>query len=61
MQTNSSEFLQRLSGAIEDAARGASPSVVSVGLDGRTGTGVVIDGEGHILTASHVVRRLDET
>lgn len=61
MQTNSSEFLQRLSGAIEDAARSASPSVVSVGLDGRTGTGVVIDGAGHILTASHVVRRLDET
>ncbi len=42
-------------------AASASQSVVSVGLDGRTGTGVVIDGEGHILTASHVVRRLDET
>ena len=61
MQTNNSEFLQQLSGAIEDAARSASPSVVSVGLDGRTGTGVVVDSDGHILTASHVVRRLDET
>ncbi len=39
----------------------ASQSVVSVGIDGRTGTGVVIDSEGRILTAAHVVRRLDET
>jgi len=61
MQTNSSEFLQQLSGAIEDVAKSASQSVVSVGLDRRSGTGVVVDGEGHILTASHVVRRLEET
>src|SRR5271157_3098336 len=61
MQSNSSEFLQRLSGAIEDAAMSASPSVVSVGSDGRSGTGVVVDAQGHILTASHVVRRLEET
>jgi len=61
MQSNGSEFLQRLSGAIEDVARSASASVVSVGSDGRSGTGVVIDAEGHILTASHVVRRLEET
>jgi len=61
MQTNSSEFLQRFSGAIEEVAKGASPSVVSVGADGRSGTGVVVDGEGHILTAGHVVSRLEET
>jgi S1-C subfamily serine protease len=60
MQTNSSEFLQRLSGAIEDVTRSASASVVSVGLNGRSGTGVVMDSEGHILTAHHVVHRLDE-
>jgi serine protease Do len=61
MQVNSSEFLQRFSGAIEDVARSASPSVVSVGVDGRSGTGVVVDSEGHILTAGHVVSRLDQT
>jgi len=61
MQANSSEFLQRFSGAIEDVARSASPSVVSVGFDGRSGTGVVVDGEGHILTAGHVVSRLEQT
>ncbi|HME18839.1 MAG TPA: trypsin-like peptidase domain-containing protein, partial [Nitrososphaerales archaeon] len=29
--------------------------------DGRAGTGVVIDGEGHVLTANHVVHHLEET
>ncbi|HYB45655.1 MAG TPA: trypsin-like peptidase domain-containing protein [Nitrososphaerales archaeon] len=53
--------MQRFSGAIEDVARSASPSVVSVGVDGRSGTGVVVDGEGHILTAGHVVSRLEQT
>lgn len=61
MQANGSEFLQALSGAIEEVARGASPSVVSVGADGRSGTGVVVDGEGHILTAGHVVGPLEQT
>jgi S1-C subfamily serine protease len=61
MQANSSEFLQRLSGAIEDVAKSTSESVVTVEMDGRSGTGVVIDSEGHILTANHVVHRLDET
>lgn len=46
---------------MEDVARSASPSVVSVGVDGRSGTGVVVDGEGHILTAGHVVSRLEQT
>lgn len=61
MQTNGSEFLQALSGAIEEVARKVSPSVVSVGADGRSGTGVVVDDEGHVLTASHVVMRLEQT
>jgi S1-C subfamily serine protease len=61
MQSSSSEFLQKLSGAIEEVARSASPSVVSVGVDGRSGTGVVVDREGHILTAAHVVSRLEQT
>lgn len=61
MQSSSSEFLQKLSGAIEEVARSASPSVVGVGVDGRSGTGVVVDNEGHILTAGHVVSRLDQT
>jgi S1-C subfamily serine protease len=61
MQSNSAEFLRRLSGAIEDAARSASASVVSVGSDGRSGSGVVVDEEGHILTAGHVVGRLETT
>jgi S1-C subfamily serine protease len=61
MQANNSEFLQRLSGAIEDIAASASPSVVSVGMDGRSGTGVVVDREGHILTAGHVVSRVEQT
>jgi len=30
-------------------------------MDGRSGTGVVVDGEGHILTAGHVVSRLERT
>ncbi|MDG7015761.1 MAG: trypsin-like peptidase domain-containing protein [Nitrososphaerota archaeon] len=61
MQANSSEFLQRLSGAIEDVAHSTSESVVTVERDGRSSTGVVVDREGHILTANHVVQRLDET
>ncbi len=61
MQSSGSEFLERLSGAIEEVARSASPSVVSVGADGRSGTGVVVDGDGHILTAGHVVGRLERT
>jgi S1-C subfamily serine protease len=60
MKSNSSEILQLLSGAIEEVASNGSPSVVRVGFEGRSGTGVVFDNEGHILTATHVVHRLDE-
>ncbi len=60
MKSNSSEILQLLSGAIEEVASKTSPSVLRVGFEGRSGTGVVFDKEGHILTANHVVHRLDE-
>ncbi len=60
MKSSSSEILQLLSGAIEEVASETSPSVVRVGIEGRSGTGVVFDKEGHILTANHVVHRLDE-
>jgi putative serine protease PepD len=39
-------------GAIYEAA---SPAVVSIRADGRSGTGFVIDGDGTIVTNSHVV------
>ncbi len=57
---NSSEILQTLSSAIQQVAEGASPSVVSISSDGGNGTGIVWDDKGHIVTAYHVVRRLDE-
>lgn len=52
--------MQVLSSAIEQVAESTSSSVVSVGSDGRNGTGVVWDDKGHIVTAYHVVRGLDE-
>ena len=57
---SSSEILQTLSSAIQQVAEGASPSVVSISSDGGNGTGIVWDDKGHIVTAYHVVRRLDE-
>jgi putative serine protease PepD len=45
--------------AITAAAVKASPSVVTIkatsGSDGGTGSGIVLDGEGHVLTNTHVV------
>jgi serine protease Do len=58
--TSSAGILQVLSSAIEQVAESVSPSVVSVGSDGRNGTGIAWDSEGHIVTAYHVVRGLDE-
>ena len=55
---SSSEILEALSSAIEGVAEGLSSSVVGVGTNGRLGSGIVWDGDGHILTASHLVRRL---
>jgi len=57
---NSAEFLQTLSTAIEQVAERVSPSVVSIGSEGRNGSGIVWDEKGHIVTAYHVVRGLDE-
>ena len=45
--------------AITAAALKASPSVVTIkatsGSDGGTGSGIILDGEGHVLTNTHVV------
>ena len=45
--------------AITAAAVKASPSVVTIkatsGSDGGTGSGIILDGEGHVLTNTHVV------
>jgi S1-C subfamily serine protease len=55
-----SEFLKMLSGAIEEVAAKASPSILSVGSDRRAGTGVVLGRDGLVLTAGHVVHGLKE-
>jgi S1-C subfamily serine protease len=52
--------LETFSSAIEQVAESVSPSVVSVSSDGRNGTGIVWDDEGHIVTAYHVVQGLEE-
>jgi len=57
---NSAEILQTLSVAIEQVAERVSPSVVSVGSEGRNGSGIAWDEKGHIITAYHVVRGLEE-
>jgi S1-C subfamily serine protease len=57
---NNTDVLQALSGAIEELAQAAAPSLVNVGSEHRTGTGVVIDDQGHVLTAGHVVHRLED-
>lgn len=53
-------ILETFSSAVEQVAERASPSVVSVSSDGRNGTGVVWDDQGHVVTAYHVVHGLDE-
>ncbi len=57
---NSTEILQTISTAIQQVAEGTSPSVVSVGSEGRSGSGIAWDEGGHIVTAYHVVRGLEE-
>jgi serine protease Do len=57
---SSTEILQTLSSAIQQVAESASPSVVSIRSDGGNGTGIVWDDQGHIVTAYHVVRHLEE-
>src|SRR3984957_18705860 len=58
--TNSVGILETFSSAIQQVAESVSPSVVSVSSDGRNGTGIVWDDEGHIVTAYHVVQGLEE-
>ncbi len=58
--TSSVGILETFSSAIQQVAESASPSVVSVSSDGRNGTGIVWDDQGHIVTAYHVVQGLDE-
>ncbi|MDA4112452.1 MAG: S1C family serine protease [Thaumarchaeota archaeon] len=58
--TNTVGILETFSSAIEQVAESVSPSVVSVSSDGRNGTGIVWDDEGHIVTAYHVVQGLEE-
>jgi serine protease Do len=53
-------ILETFSSAVEDVAERVSPSVVSVSSDGRNGTGIVWDDQGHIVTAFHVVHGLQE-
>ena len=52
--------METFSSAIQQVAESVSPSVVSVSSDGRNGTGIVWDNEGHIVTAYHVVHGLEE-
>ena len=58
--TSSVGILETFSSAVESVAETVSPSVVSVSSDGRNGTGVVWDDQGHIVTAYHVVQGLEE-
>src|ERR1700722_5049333 len=58
--SNSVGILETFSSAIQQVAESVSPSVVSVSSDGRNGTGIVWDDEGHIVTAYHVVQGLEE-
>jgi S1-C subfamily serine protease len=58
--TSSVGILETFSSAVESVAETVSPSVVSVSSDGRNGTGVVWDDQGHVVTAYHVVQGLEE-
>ncbi len=54
------EILQTLSNAIQQVAESASPSVVSIRSDRGNGTGFVWDEQGHVVTAYHVIRGLED-
>jgi len=53
-------ILESFSSAIQQIAESVSPSIVSVSSEGRNGTGIVWDDQGHIVTAYHVVQGLEE-
>jgi serine protease DegQ len=58
-EQDSTGLLQSLSDAVANLAERVSQSVVNVGEGRRWGTGIVWSGEGHIVTANHVVGRAD--
>ncbi|MBI3841160.1 MAG: trypsin-like peptidase domain-containing protein [Thaumarchaeota archaeon] len=51
------QLLQSFSNAVAQLADDVSQSVVSVNAGRRSGTGLVWSGDGHIVTASHVIGR----
>jgi len=55
--TEATQLLQSFSDAVAQLAETVSPSVVNVNAGRRTGSGVVWDREGHVITASHVLGR----
>ena len=57
---SSTEILQTLSNAIQGVTESVSPSVLSIRSDEGNGTGIAWDREGHIVTAYHVIRHLQE-
>jgi S1-C subfamily serine protease len=54
------QLLQSFSNAVAGLAEDVSASVVSINAGRRSGTGVVWSGDGHIVTASHVIGRSEE-
>lgn len=55
--SEAAQLLQSFSNAVAELADSVSPSVVNVNTGRRSGTGVVWDAEGHIVTANHVIGR----
>jgi S1-C subfamily serine protease len=59
--TDGIQLLQSFSNAVAQLAESVSPAVVNVSSGRRNGTGVVWSGDGHIVTANHVLGRSTET
>ncbi len=55
--TEGFQLLQSFSDAVAQLAESVSPSVVNVTAGRRGGTGLVWSGDGHVVTASHVIGR----
>jgi len=55
------EDLRLLERRIQEIARKVSPATVGVRVGGAQGSGVIIDKEGHVLTAAHVVGKPGRT
>ena len=58
--TDGIQLLQSFSNAVAQLAESVSPAVVNVSAGRRNGTGVVWSGDGHVVTASHVLGRSTE-